>query len=131
MSDQSDTHHPVRYRPEPGERIDPRDFLSPEARAVAYLDLDDSDGARRTLSGLALPRLRRLGEHFDRLSMICFELAAPGRHLADDEVAVPSDPPVDHVTGSPVPQPAAPVIDFEVDDLDDLTVADTAERNLP
>lgn len=95
MSDQSDTHHPVRYRPEPGERIDPRDFLSPEARAVAYLDLDDSDGARRTLSGLTLHRLRRLGEHFDRLSMICFELAAPGHHLADDEVAVPADPPVD------------------------------------
>lgn len=78
----SDMPHPVHDRP-PVERVDPRDFLDPTARAVAYLDLDDPDGARRCLSEVSLHRLRQLGQHYDRLSMICFELASPAEHVAD------------------------------------------------
>jgi hypothetical protein len=79
----SDMPHPVHDRPAPVERVDPRDFLDPTARAVAYLDLDDIDGARRALAEVSLHRLRLLGQHYDRLSMICFELASPAEHAAD------------------------------------------------
>ena len=120
-------------RADPVERVDPRDFLDPTSRAVAYLDLDDPDSARRTLSGISLDRLRRLGEHYDRLSMICFELVSPAHHAADNAVdpasfrAGPDE--VAERPGRPVQ--AAPVVDFEVGDLDDLGHADTSERNLP
>ena len=135
--------HPVGH-PAPVERVDPRDFLDPTARAVAYLDLDDPDGARRALAEVSLDRLRRLGEHYDRLSMICFELASPGAHAADDAVDPVSfragpDEVAEH-PGRPVQGFASfgggvisgpPVVDLEVDDLDDLGHADTSERNLP
>lgn len=130
--------HPVGHpAPSPAttvERVDPRDFLDPTARAVAYLDLDDLDSARRTLAEVSLDRLRRLGEHYDRLSMICFELASPAENTPDNAVdpaafrAGPDE--VAEHPGRPVQQ-AAPVVDFEVDDLDDLGRADTSERNLP
>lgn len=126
--------HPVGYRAPvaPVERVDPRDFLDPTARAVAYLDLDDPDGARRTLAGISLDRLRRLGEHYDRLSMICFELASAAHHTPDDAVdpaAFRTGP--DEVPAHPGrPVQAALVVDFEVDDLDDLgtVVADVGDR---
>jgi hypothetical protein len=127
--------HPVDHPASaaPVERVDPRDFLDPTARAVAYLDLDDLDGARRTLASISLDRLRRLGEHYDRLSMICFELASAAHHTPDDAVdpaAFRAGP--DEVPAHPGrPVQAAPVVDFEVDDLDDLGHADTSERNLP
>jgi hypothetical protein len=120
---------------EPIERVDPRDFLDPTARAVAYLDLDEVDNARAMLGQVSLARLRRLGEHYDRLSMICFELASAAHHAADDSVDPasfrpgPDDEGIIEHPGAPVARPA-PVIEFEVDDLDDLGTADTTERNL-
>lgn len=117
-------------RADPIERVDPCDFLDPTARAVAYLDLDDLDGARRALAEVSLDRLRRLGEHYDRLSMVCFDLAS-STHRAADNAIDPSafrlgpDETAEY-PGSPVQ--AAPVVEFE---LDELVVADTSERNLP
>jgi hypothetical protein len=58
----------------PVERVDPRDFLDPTARAVAYLDIDEEDGARAVLAQVSPARLRRLGEHYGRLSTICSDL---------------------------------------------------------
>jgi hypothetical protein len=119
----------------PIERVDPRDFLDPTARAVAYLDLDEVDNARAALAQVSLARLRRLGEHYDRLSMICFELASAAHHTADNAVdpsAFWSGPDGEGITEHPSGGPApAPVIEFEVDDLDELGTADTSERNLP
>jgi len=132
--------HPVGHPGEPlapaVERVDPRDFLDPTARAVAYLDIDEVDNACAVLGQVSLARLRRLGEHYDRLSMICFELASAAHHAADDSVDPasfrpgPDDEGIIEHPGAPVARPA-PVIEFEVDDLDDLGAADTTERNLP
>jgi len=122
--------------PDPIERVAPRDFFDPTARAVTYLDLDEVDNARAVLGQVSLVRLRRLGEHYDRLSMICFELASAANHAADDSVdpasfrSGPDDEGIIEHPGAPVVRPA-PVIEFEVDDLDELGAADTAERNLP
>lgn len=117
-------------RADPIERVDPRDFLDPTARAVAYLDLDDLDGARRALAEVSLARLRVLGEHYDRLSMVCFELAAPGQHTPDDTVpvsAVAATPAAElpgmwehaDLVGGRTDQPA-PVVDFDTALDDDL-----------
>jgi hypothetical protein len=148
----SDMHHPVHDAPPsdgPVERVDPRDFLDPTARAVAYLDLDDPDGARRALAEMSLHRLRRLGEHYDRLSMMCFELASPAGHTPDLRTVEPPEPPVstpdvaDEAAERAAGRLAAayrddaerhalaalPEIVFEVDDLADLDHADTAGRN--
>jgi len=120
---------------DPIERVDPRDFLDPTARAVAYLDIDEVDNARAALGQVSLARLRRLGEHYDRLSMICFELASAANHAADDSVdpasfrSGPDGEGIIEHPGAPVARPA-PVIEFEVDDLDELGSADTTERNL-
>jgi|WetSurMetagenome_2_1015567.scaffolds.fasta_scaffold00233_27 hypothetical protein len=113
----------------PIERVDPRDFLDPTARAVAYLDIDEVDSARGALAQVSLARLRRLGEHYDRLSMICFELASAAHHAADDSVdpasfrSGPDDEGIIEHPGAPVARPA-PVIEFEVDDLDELGAYD-------
>lgn len=123
---------------EPVERVDPRDFLDPTARAVAYLDLDEVDSARAVLLRVSLARLRRLGEHYDRLSMICFELASAAHHVADNAVDPsafrpgPDDEGIaEHPSGPAMPgRTPAPVVEFEVDDLDELGAADTSERNL-
>lgn len=67
------------------------DFIDPVARAVAHLDIDDPDGARRELSGFSTARLRQLGQHLDRLSMICFELVSAEHYTADDAVTLPPE----------------------------------------
>jgi hypothetical protein len=109
------------HMPDPIERVDPRDFLDPTARAVAYLDLDDADGARRALSAVSLARLRLLGQHYDQLSMICFELSGPRAHARDNTVEALPDAPGLDTRMTPVELARAPEIMIGVDDLDDLT----------
>jgi hypothetical protein len=123
-----------QHSPEPIERVDPRDFLDPTARALAYLDLGDVDSARVVLGEISVARLRWLGEHYDLLSMICFELASAVHRKADNAVDPAAFRPTpdsegiaEHRPGWPPasdyplgPPPPAPVIGFDVDCLDEL-----------
>jgi hypothetical protein len=111
------------HLPEPIERVDPRDFLDPTARALAYLDLGDVDSARTALGEVSVARLRWLGEHYDLLSMICFELASAVHHKADnavDPVAFRPAPDGEGIAEHPGAPAPAPVVEFDVDGLDEL-----------
>lgn len=125
------------------EHADPRDFADLAVRAADYFDFGDVDRARTVLAQIPIARLRQLGEYYDRLSMICFDLAGPMHHDADDAVdpaAFRTGPDSGGITEHPPgwppvndyplpPPPSAPVIGFEVHDLDELATADTSEKN--
>lgn len=123
---------PERIEPtERIERIDPRDFLSPEARAIAHLDLGDTERARACLARVSMQRRRLLGQHFEQLAMMCFAMTRPLAYTPDDQVGprVRAHPPTEPEHRRVLPPPAAPAVPtapmiVEVGDLADLYFED-------